>query len=117
MQNLIVRIDWNYYLLPMEALPFLNDICEVKEKYVGDVRKFYVDKETAEMGLQIEVVQAGNIVYKFEEDVIKKDYNTIIKEANDNVDYYRKAYLDMSNKVRELEAKLTSAKEDTKCPS
>lgn len=117
MQSLIMRIDWNYYLLPMEALPFLNDICEVKEKRVGSVRKFYVDKETAELDLLIEVVQAGNIVYKFEEDVIKKDYNTIIKEANDNVDYYRKAYLDMSNKVKELEAKLASPKEDEKCPS
>lgn len=117
MQNLIIRINWNYYLLPMEALPFLNDICEVKEKRVGNVRKFYVDKETTELDLLIEVVQAGNIVYKFEEDVIKKDYNTIIKEANDNTDYYRKAYLDMSNKVKELEAKLASAKEDEKCPS
>lgn len=115
MQKLIIRINWEYYLLPIEVLPFLNEICEVKEKRVGSVRKFYVDKETAELDLLIEVVPAGNIVHKFEKDVIEKDYNTIIKEANDNVNYYRKAYLDMSNKVEKLEAKLTSAMEDEKC--
>ena len=117
MQNLIVRINWNYYSLPMEALPILDNICEVKEKRVGSVRKFYVDKETDELDLLIEVVQTDNIVYKFEDNVIEKDYNTIIKEANDNTDYYRKAYLDMSNKVKELEAKLAAEMEDTKCPS
>jgi hypothetical protein len=117
MQSLIMRINWNYYLLPMEALPLLNEICEVKEKRVGSVRKFYVDKETTELDLLIEVVQAGNIVYKSEEGIIIKDYDTIIKEANDSADYYRKAYLDMSNKVKELEAKLASATEDTTCPS
>jgi len=117
MQKLIVRLNWSYYLLPIEALPYFNEICEVKEKRVGDIRKFYVDKETAELDLLIEVVQADNIVYKFEDDVIEKDYNTIIKEANENTDYYRKAYLDMSNKVKELEAKLAPAMEETKCPS
>ncbi len=117
MQSLIVRINWNYYSLPMEALPLLNSICEVKEKRVGNIRKFYVDKETAELDLLIEVVQTDNIVYKFEEEKIKEDFNAIIKEANENTDYYRKAYLDMSNKVKELEAKLASDTEETKCPS
>ena len=117
MQKLIVRLNWSYYLLPIEALPYFNEICEVKEKRVGDIRKFYVDKEAAELDLLIEVVQADNIVYKFEDDVIEKDYNTIIKEANENTDYYRKAYSDMRDKVKELEAKLAPATEETKCPS
>jgi len=117
MQKLIVRLNWSYYLLPIEALPYFNEICEVKEKRVGDIRKFYVDKEAAELDLLIEVVQADNIVYKFEDDVIEKDYNTIIKEANESTDYYRKAYSDMRDKVKELEAKLAPATEETKCPS
>lgn len=117
MQKLIVRLNWNSYLFPIEALPYFDEICEVKEKSIGSVTHYYIDKEVEDIDFKLIVTNHLNVVDKDNQEMIEKDYNTIIKEANDNTDYYRKAYLDMSNKVKELEAKLAAEMEDTKCPS
>lgn len=117
MQKLIVRLNWNYYLFPIEALPYFNAICEVKEKSIGNVTHYYIDKEVEDIDFKLIVINHLNIVDKSNQEMIEKDYEALIKSARDDADYYRKSYLGAAKKVEELEAKLASPKEDTKCQS
>lgn len=117
MQKLIVRLNWDYYLFPIEALPYFNAICEVKEKSINNVTHYYVDKEVEDIDFKLIVINHLNIVDKGNQEMIEKDYEALIKSARDDADYYRKSYLDTAKKVKELEAKLASATEDTTCPS
>lgn len=120
MQKLIARLNWNYYLFPIEALPYFNAICEVKEKLIGNVTHYYVDKGVEDIDLKLIVVNHLNIVDKDDQGMIEKDYEALIKSARDDADYYRKSYLDTAKKVKELEEKMSSLLgkgEDEKCPS
>lgn len=117
MQKLIVRLNWSYYLLPIEALPYFDEICEVKGKSVGNVTHYYIDKEVEDIDLKLIVTNHLNIVDKGNQEMIEKNHDSLVKSAKDDADYYRKAYLDTAKKVKELEAKLAAEKEDTKCPS
>lgn len=118
MQKLIVRLNWSYYLFPIEALPYFNEICEVKEKSIGNVTHYYIDKEVEAIDLKLIVTNHLNIVDKGNQEMIEKDYENLVKSAKDDADYYRKHYLDAAKKVKELEEKLTSSlckEEDVKC--
>ena len=120
MQKLIVRLNWNYYLFPIEALPYFNQICEVKGKSIGNVTYYYIDKEVEAIDLKLIVINHLNVVDKDNQEMIEKNYENLVKSAREDADYYRKVYLDTAKKVKELEEKLTSLLckgEDLVCPS
>jgi len=117
MQKLIVRLNWNSYLFPIEALPYFDEICEVKEKSIGSVTYYYIDKEVEDIDFKLIVTSHLNIVDKGNQEMIEKNHDALVKSAKSDVDFYRTAYLDTAKKVKELEAKLAAEMEDTKCPS
>ena len=117
MQKLIVKLNWNSYLFPIEALPYFNGICEVKEKSIGNVTYYYIDKEVEDIDFKLIVTSHLNIVDKGNQEMIEKNHDALVKSAKSDVDFYRTAYLDAAKKVKELEAKLAAEMEDTKCPS
>lgn len=108
---LIVSIGYKKYAINKAALDHIMGMCEVEEKRVGSITKFYITKEMDQTDLDIRVVDYTRVVAFDDEATIDKDTKTLLQQEKKQSEQYSNWWIAERAKTAKLEAEVKALKE------
>jgi NhaP-type Na+/H+ and K+/H+ antiporter len=106
---ILVKFDYNYYVLPLEALPNIECIQQVEEKYVAGNYKYYLkEKET---NVEVKIIQDNQLVNPKDKEAVEKDTKLLLEEEKRQSAQYSEWWSNEQKKTKDLEAQLKAMKE------
>jgi hypothetical protein len=108
---LIVNIGYKKYAINQEALNAILGMCEVEEKRVGNITKFYITKEMDQTDIEIRVVNHTRLVAFDDDEAIEKDTKILLKDEKKQSEQYANWWRAEREKTTKLEAEVKALKE------
>jgi hypothetical protein len=108
---LIVNIGYKKYAINQEALNAILGMCEVEEKRVGNITKFYITKEMDQTDIEIRVVNHTRLVAFDDDEAIEKDTKILLKDEKKQSEQYANWWRTEREKTTKLEAEVKALKE------
>ena len=101
---ILVKLDYYQYLLPLEALPYLECLQQVEEKYVGGQYHYYLLEK--EKNLDIKLIKDDQIVNPLDKEAVEKDTKLLLEAEKKQSAQYSKWWTEEQKKTKELEARV-----------